>query len=465
MDNLLFYARAVHFAATLSVAGVVFFIVLIAGPALRGTASDPRIAVAIRGRLAWMAWVSLVVALVSAVPWLVIVAELMSGEPLGELYAQGVLGTVLTQTDFGIDWLLRAVLACALGGLFVHVFDAKAAASRTLKAATGIVAAVYAGSLSWTGHAIGGQGVEGVLHPAADVLHLLAAAAWVGGLLPLALLLTMTRADTAALAMARTATLRFSNLGIASVAALVVSGLINSWYLVGSIPALTETDYGRLLMIKLVLFLVMVGIAAANWSRLTPKLVQEADIIAAQQARHRLRRNAAIEALLGTAIVAIVAVLGTLPPASHIGQHTHAGAIPADATFQHIHGEDGMADVTIEPGRVGIARATIQLWDGDFAPLTARDVTLTLTAPAPGSKPVTRTALQNSDGAWIVNGVALTAPGNWTVAVHATLPSGTRLDLEAPDRGRRQIARKRRFGADLSFQARFTRSASAPPDS
>ncbi|MFZ1152797.1 MAG: hypothetical protein WAR76_24190 [Xanthobacteraceae bacterium] len=143
-------------------------------------------------------------------------------------------------------------------------------------------------------------------------------------------------------------------------------------------------------------------------------------------------RNAAIEACLGAVVVVIVAVLGTLPPASHANQHAHSGAIPADATFQHIHGEDGMADVMIEPGRVGTARATIQLWDDNFAPLAARDVTLTLTAPAPGSKPTTRAALQNSDGAWIVDGVALTEPGNWTVAVRAVVGSGTRLDLEAP---------------------------------
>jgi putative copper resistance protein D len=432
VTDLLFYVRVVHFAATLSVAGAVVFSVTIGEPAFRRAKGDPGLAAAIRKRLAWIARGSLIVALISVVPWLVLVAESMSGQPLGALYGQGVLAMVLTQTDFGIDWLLRIVLACALGGLFVHSLGGKGASTRTQQAVTAVLAAAYAGSLAWTGHAIGGQGVEGVLHPAADVLHLIAAAAWVGGLAPLALLLTMTGVDAAALAVARTATQRFSNLGLASVVALVVSGLINSWYLVGSIPALTETDYGRLLMIKLALFLVMIGIAAVNWSQLTPRLVQNTDATAAAQARRSLRRNAAIEAALGTVIIAIVAVLGTLPPASHIGQHTHAGAIPADATFQHIHGEDGMADVTIEPGRVGTARATIQLWDGDFAPVTAHDVTLTLTAPAPGSKPMTRTALQNSDGAWIVDDVALTKPGNWTVAVRATLPSGDRLDLEAP---------------------------------
>ena len=429
MSDPLFYVRALHFAATLSVAGVVFFVVFIAEPALRRTAAEPRIAVALRARLALIAWISLVVALVSSVPWLIIVAESMSGQPLGALYGEGVLRTVLTQTDFGNDWLLRIALACVLGGLFVHVLSIKGA-SRPLQAATAILAAAYVCGLAWTGHAIGGQGVEGVLHPAADVLHLLAAAAWVGGLAPLVLLLTMARADAAPLA--RIATLRFSGLGIASVAALAVSGLVNSWYLVGSIEALTTTDYGRLLSIKLLVFAAMVAIAAINWSQLTPNLVQDADMTAAQRARRRLRRNAAIEAFLGTAIIGIVAMLGTLPPASHASQHAHYGAIPADATFQHIHGENGMADVTVEPGRVGTARVTIQLWDDDFAPLSAREVTLTLTAPTPGSKQTTRTALQNSDGAWIVDGIALTEPGNWMVAVRAVLPSGRPLDLEAP---------------------------------
>ena len=432
MSDPLFYARALHFAATVSMAGVVFFIVFIAEPAFRQARGDPRIAVAIRARLAVIAWTGLVVALISAVPWLIVVAESMSGQPLGALYAQGVLWTVLSQTDFGNDWLLRVVLACALGGLLVHSVSIKGGTSRALQAATVILAAAYVGSLAWSGHAIGGEGIEGILHPAADVLHLLAAAAWVGALAPLALLLAMTGTDAAELAVARTATRRFSNLGIASVAALIVSGFVNSWYLVGSIPALTETDYGRLLLIKLVLFAAMVAIAAVNRSRLTPKLVQDADLMAAQDGRHRLCRNAAIEACLGAVIIAIVAALGTLPPASHANAHAHSGAIPADATFQHIHGEDGMADVMIEPGRVGSARATIQLWDDDFAPLPARDVTLTLTAPTPGSKPTTRAALQNSDGAWVVDGVALTAPGNWMVAVRAVLQSGTRLDLEAP---------------------------------
>ena len=258
MDDPLFYVRALHFAATLSVAGVVFFIVGISEPALRDATDDMRAAFAVRSRLAWIAWISLVLALLSGVPWLALTAESMSGQPLGAL-SHGVLWTVLSQTDFGNNWLLRFVVACLLGGVFVHFLSAKGVASPWLKTITVLLAGTFVGTLAFAGHAIGGEGIEGVVHPAADVLHLIAAAAWVGALVPLALLLTITGEDAGSLAIARTATLRFSTLGIVCVATLLLTGVVNSWYLVGSVSALTGTGYGQLLLCKLALFAAMVG--------------------------------------------------------------------------------------------------------------------------------------------------------------------------------------------------------------
>jgi putative copper resistance protein D len=288
------------------------------------------------------------------------------------------------------------------------------------------------GSLAWAGHAIGAQGLEGIVHPAADALHLIAAAAWVGSLVPLALLLSMTGKNEGLLAVARTATLRFSTLGIASVGTLLLTGMVNTWYLVGSVSALTESNYGRLLLIKLALFLTMVGIAAFNWSQLTPGLVRNADLGAAQKARRALCRNAAIEASFGAVIIGIVAVLGTLPPASHAHHEAPSGAIPADASFQHIHGEDGMADVLIEPGHVGTVSVTIHLLNDDLETLAAKAVTVTLTAPSRGGKSMTRMAAQDADGVWHVDGVQLPVPGNWTVSATAILTSNKRLALTAP---------------------------------
>jgi hypothetical protein len=175
----------------------------------------------------------------------------------------------------------------------------------------------------------------------------------------------------------------------------------------------------------------MVVIAAFNWSRLTPALVQTDSIVAAQIARRRLCRNAVIETVAGALIIAVVSVLGTQPPANH-GDHSTSGPLPADAAFQHIHSEEGMADVLIEPGRVGTGRVTIRLWNDDLETLPARSLTLTLTAPTAGSKPVTLSAVQQPDAAWIVDGIRLPQAGNWNVEVDAILGTGKRLELDAP---------------------------------
>jgi putative copper resistance protein D len=428
LSDPFFYVRAVHFAATLLVAGVAFFLVFIAEPAFRAAKDDSGVAILVRSRLTWIAWISLAFALVSGAAWFDLTAAAMSGQPVADVFSQRVWWTVLSETTFGNDWLVRFVLACLLAVLFAPALAKQRITSRWLKGALVISAAAFAGSLACAGHAAGGLGVEAIVHPAADVLHLIAAAAWVGALIPLWLLLQAAGRDGASLAIARTATLRFSNLGIVAVATILAAGSVNTWYLVGSIPALTGTDYGRLLLVKIALFLVMVAIAAFNMLCLIPRIMQDT---AAPQALRQLRRNAALEAAAGAIILGIVAVLGTLPPGGHASHHP-SGGIPADASFQHIHTGQGMADVMIEPGRVGTAHATIHIWNEDFGTLAAQSLTFTLTPPGAGGKPITRPAVQDADQAWQVDGIELSEPGNWTVTVNAVLSSGAPLILEAP---------------------------------
>jgi copper resistance protein D len=432
VDDLLIYVRTVHFASTMLVGGVVFFTVLVFNPAARIAGEKTHAAAEVRAWNRLLAWSALLLAVISGAGWLVLTAAAMSGDNLVDVLQGGTLWTVLGQTTFGHTWLIRLGLAVALTALFVPLFSSPDRNSNRLYSVAAIVAAAFAGGLAWAGHAAGGLGDEAIIHPASDVLHLIAAAAWVGALAPLAILLAATGHEADELGMARTATLRFSLLGMAAVATLLATGLINSWYLVGGVDALVHTYYGKLLLLKLALFLGMVAIAAFNWSRLTPALVQNGSIAAAQTARRRLCRNAAIETMAGAAIVAIVGVLGTLPPANHAGHHSTSGAVPPDATFQHIHTDQGMADVMIEPGRIGAARATIRLWNDDLETLPAKSVIFTLTAPTAGSKPVTQTAVQQPDAAWIVDGVQLPEAGNWTVEIDANLATGKQLKLRAP---------------------------------
>ncbi len=433
MADPLFYARAIHFAATMLVAGVVLFAVFVAAPAWRGVSSNGGVAVKIRARLAAIAWISLALAAISGAAWLVLTAAAMSDLPAAQVFSGGVLWTVLSQTTFGRAWLVRFVLACALAATLPALLSLRSHKSPWLEATAVILAATFVSALAWSGHAAGGLGGEAVIHPAADVLHLIAAAAWVGALLPLIVLFAAAHADDASLAMARTATARFSILGIVSVGTLLVTGIVNTYYLAGSVPALLHTDYGRLLLIKIALFLAMVAIAAVNRFHLTPQLAQQASIAASRNALRQLRRNASIEVLAGAIVIAIVAALGTMAPAIHAAhQHPTYGAVPADAAFVHIHLVEGMADVTIRPGRTGRARATIRLWNEDFGPLEARQVSLTLTAPAAAGNPTPRPARQGRDGAWQVDGIELSQPGNWTVSVDVVLDQTKRLTLTAP---------------------------------
>ena len=105
-----------------------------------------------------------------------------------------------------------------------------------------------------------------------------------------------------------------------SVAALIVSGLVNAWILVGSFRALLVTDYGRLLLLKIAAFAIMVAFAAVNRLWLTPRLALVPKEVAHPFPLSALRRNTLIEIALGLAIFAMVGVLGTLHPAIHLVQ-------------------------------------------------------------------------------------------------------------------------------------------------
>ena len=313
MDDPLIFVRAVHFVATISVTGVALFNVFVAQPVLRPPAS-PELRASVVRRLAWIAWIGLALALLSGAAWFVLVSASISDQPLETALSDAsILQAVLLDTDFGRDWLLRLLLIALLAGLLAADLREKQDSGGFLKVAVVLAAAGLAGTLAWGGHGIGGAGLGGRIHLAADFVHLIAAAAWVGGLLPLAFMLAATD-QASSLAVARTVSLRFSAYGIVAVGALLFTGAINTWYLAGSIRALTETDYGHLLLVKIALFLVMLGLATVNRLWLTPALAADAGQGRSRDAFRQLRRNVAIEIGAGAIILSVVAVLGVTPP-------------------------------------------------------------------------------------------------------------------------------------------------------
>lgn len=310
MNAMLVAARAAHFASAMLLFGGLVFVLLVVRPAPRdaGRALLGGNDNIYRWLLRVAGW-SLGVSIVSGVAWLAAEAAAMSGAPLDQAIRRDILELVLGKTVFGRLWVLRFGVAVALGALLLATARAEGDKHRS-RIATGalVVAAAYLATLALAGHAAAGQGPERNLRVLSDAIHLLAAGTWVGALPALASMLGSAQPIDAAARIAR----RFSSLGVVSVTALVLSGCLNSWYLVGDVPALIGTEYGRLLLVKLSLVAIMVTLAAINRLSLTPRVEGRS-----QSALRALRRNAVLEIAAGIGVVTVVGALGVTIPAAH----------------------------------------------------------------------------------------------------------------------------------------------------
>ncbi len=236
----------------------------------------------------------------------------MAGVPLSEIDRE-TLDMVITQTSIGTAWVVRmgALLAALLGAL---IAGRRAAALPLITAA----AAIALGSLAWTGHGAASEGRTGLVHLWADIAHLLAAGAWLGGIAGFGWLLLRPAATLTPghLRLSHRALARFAVAGSVAVGVIVASGLINGYMLVGPMHVrdLPASLYGQLLLAKLALFGAMLALAAVNRFRLTPAL--EAALAQGDPGRAlaALRRSIVCEAGAALAILGLVAWLGMLTP-------------------------------------------------------------------------------------------------------------------------------------------------------
>ncbi|MEH2611861.1 copper homeostasis membrane protein CopD [Bradyrhizobium sp. AZCC 1693] len=311
IDGPLVLTRAIHVAASATLAGGLIFRGFVAEPALQ---PSPEAYAVIQPRIAELTWAGLVVAAATGAVWFVLETMSMTGLGGGEAMRSGAMLTVANETQFGMVSEVRATLtavlaACLLFNRFVQL--------RWLAVviALGLIAAI-----AWTGHAGSTLGELGNLHLAADVLHLCAASAWIGGLVGLSILFAIGRRRPALEwePLQLHAVRRFSTLGIISVATLIASGIVNAWILVGSFRGLLVTDYGQMLLLKIAVFAIMVAFATVNRLLLTPRLALAAKGEMDRRALAALTRNTLIEIALGLVIFAIVGVLGTMHPAIHL---------------------------------------------------------------------------------------------------------------------------------------------------
>ncbi|OEV20917.1 hypothetical protein AN221_10345 [Streptomyces nanshensis] len=332
----------------------------------------------------------------------------------------------------------------------------------------GVVAAGIAATWAMSEHA--STGIQAGIAMPVDVLHLLAVATWLGGLV--SLLVALYRTPD----IGSEAVRRFSRVAFASVLVLAATGIYQSWRQVGSWSALTGTRYGQLLIVKVALIVLLLAVAwfSRRWTgRLTDagtasgasvtsessvtsegaaETVETADDVAPERAaqlarqqaaltatkkkrirdadaeRSGLRRSVLAEAAIAVVLLAVTTLLTSTEPGrteeEAKGASTAATAPAASGPVNlsmpfDTGGRNGKGTVRIDidPGRSGANELHVWIDGSDGKPMDVPElkVALTLEAQEIGPLPVAPDRL--AEGHWSASNVQIPMAGEWKVDV------------------------------------------------
>ena len=301
--------------------------------------------------------------------------------------------------------LVIAAAAMGLSCLAQQLTSAKVARTLSTVALAGVGL-----SLAASGHASTAP-PQWLTRPAV-FLHGIGLAWWVGALLPL-----MALAHRPAQPLLPVLH-RFSRMAVPVVAMVALTGLLLALIQLESFQALTGTNYGWILCIKLALVVVLLALAALNRFRLTPALQSH------PQNTRPLVRSIGFECAVVVGILAVVAGWRFTPPPRSL-----SSAVRPPLAL-HIHSDRAMLQVLISRGRAGADDFVLQIMAGDASPLQAKEVSLFLSLPEKGIEPMERKAERGTDGIWTIRGVPIPFAGLWRVRVDALVTDFEKVSLE-----------------------------------
>ena len=297
-------------------------------------------------RYLWMLAVSSAVATLAAV---LIQGPYSSQSSLRSALSPSNAAEMLS-TRFGQAGLARAVVLCVIVVLLVIATRVSSGSSEG-RSFPLVPAAAVLGAAAMATVSVGGHAAAGKLVPLAlvnDVIHLSAGALWLGGLVPL--YVWTLRPATPGPGVIVT---RFSRLATWCVAALAATGSFAAWRQVGSINAATSTIYGRLLLAKIALFLVVLGLASRSRSRSRELLRLSEDHGAPTTG---LRRVVLVETVTAVVILAVTALLvGSIPARSAETQPFETEIVVAEVGRS--------VEINVEPSRAGIVDIHVYTFD------------------------------------------------------------------------------------------------------
>ncbi|KWX00974.1 hypothetical protein LI90_2002 [Carbonactinospora thermoautotrophica] len=267
-------------------------------------------------------------------------------------------------TRFGLLHLARLCLLLALARPLRAILTPGHRPGRAALGAAVLLAGVVATYVG-AGHAAAGE--RRALAMVSDGLHLAAMSLWAGGLVLLAACALRPR-HRPTLGDALT---RFSRLALGSVGVLAATGLFQTWRQVGSFAGLTGTPYGRLLLVKIALFTVLLVLGA-----LAMRAVRG-------DAAGRLRRIVPIEVACLAVVLGLTAVLVTMPPARHAEATAAGGSAHAVLSLP----DGGTAEVHVAPAAVGPNQVRIVVRDQASRARAVPEMTMRVSLPGRGLGP------------------------------------------------------------------------------
>jgi copper transport protein len=367
-------------------------------------------------RLLWAAWGAAVVTTAVGIP---VQGVYAAGLPLSKVASSTVLSGVLDER-FGKVWgarlVLLALMALVLVALGRRPVADGAALPPAIRAAGGVLGVGLLLTPGLAGHASTQDLVP--LAVASDVVHLVSVSLWLGGLAMLAAAVLPRRLPDELAAVVP----RFSRIAFGAVIAILATGTFQGWREVRSKAALTDTTYGRLLIVKVVLFAVLVALGA-----LSRRFVQARYRVPAARLSFgpgtdtadpdgetvtQLRKTVGAETVLAVVVLAVTALLVNAQPARSALAQPYSTEMRSDTVW---------VDVTVDPAKAGPAALHFYTLSPQGSQQEVQDLTVTLSLPSQDVGPLTVPVTRAGPGHFSAYNFNIPLRGQWKLEVKALL--------------------------------------------
>jgi len=385
-------------------------------------------------RLVWGGWT---VVLIATVVSFVLYGPYAAGLSISSTTRLSLIGDTFG-VRFGELAAARLLLLLLAVPLLRLLFGNRAHAA-VARSAPGVLFAAVALLLAATpglaAHAVTGRWIVEAV--GADALHVLAMAVWLGGLVVLAAAL-LPRRD---LGEIRAVLPRWSRVAAVCLTVIVATGVFQAYRQIGGLAELRSTDYGRLLIVKVLVFAFMLPLAAFGREivlQLAPPprraRIRRAAVVAGgsdddlptqdvepAETQHirLLRRSVWVEVGIGAAVLAVTALLVNAPPARKAAA-VSAATQGGQATVA-MKSSQARVDVTVTPAKAGQNDVRVTTEGPGGTPEDFQGLRLTLDLPSKNIAPIAVPLSRIATGDYLATSFAIPISGSWRVTAYPLL--------------------------------------------